>query len=150
METIDRLLALEEIRMMLARRVRCIDEKDWDGFADCYTDDAISWSFQSLDKEGEATIGNRVIADRVAESLKLMTTAHQIHLPEIEVTGPDNATGIVPLEDVLVWQQDGTQHWMHGYGHYWQSYVKQADGRWRISEHRVTRLRFQRGTGDFN
>jgi len=133
--------------MMLARRVRCIDEKDWDGFADCYTEDAVSWSFQALDKPGEATVGNRVIADRVARQLRLMTTVHQIHLPELDVTGPDTATGIVPLEDVLVWEQDGTRRWMHGFGHYRQSYVK-ADGRWRIKEHRLTRVRFTSGTGE--
>lgn len=147
MDAIEKLLALEDIRMLLARRVRCIDEKDWEGFADCYTEDAVSWSFQSLDAAGEATIGNRVIAERVAEHLQTMTTVHQIHLPEISFTGPESATGIVPLEDVLVWTHDGTRNWMHGYGHYRQTFVKR-DGRWRISEHRLTRLRFEHGTGD--
>jgi uncharacterized protein (TIGR02246 family) len=146
MDTLEKLVALEDIRRLLARRVRCIDEKDWDGFADCYTEDAVSWSVPVPGQPGDPTVGNRLIADRVAATLRTMTTVHQIHLPEIEVTGPDTATGIVPLEDSLVWEQDGTKGWMHAYGHYRQTYVKQ-DGRWRIKEHRLTRLREERGTG---
>ena len=147
MDAIDKLLALEDIRMLLARRVRCIDEKDWDGFADCYTDDAVSYSVQTPGQPGVPTTGNRLIAERVAETLRIMTTVHQVHLPEIEITGPDTATGIVPLEDVLSWEKDGTKHWLHGYGHYRHIYLK-VDGRWRIKEHHLTRLRVQSGTGD--
>ena len=147
MDATEKLLALEDIRMMLARRVRCIDEKDWDGFADCYTEDATSWSVQEPGKPGTPTVGGRLIADRVAETLRHRTTVHQVHLPEIEITGPDTATGIVPLEDVLVWEQDGTKHWLHGYGHYRHVYVK-TDGRWRIKDHHLTRLRVEMGTGE--
>jgi len=66
MDTLEKLVALEDIRRLLARRVRCIDEKDWDGFADCYTEDAVSWSVPVPGQPGDPTVGNRLIADRVA------------------------------------------------------------------------------------
>lgn len=146
MDEVRKLIEAEAIRTMIARRVRCIDEKDWDGFAACYADDAVSYSVESPDNPGEPTVGNRLIADRVAVALAVMTTVHQIHLPEIEVTGPDTATAIVPLEDILVWEADGEKHWMHGFGHYRQK-LEKIDGNWRIKEHRLTRLRFEGGKG---
>lgn len=139
-----RLLAYEDIRTLLARRVRCIDEKDWAGFADCYTDDAVSYSFATPDSPGDATVGNTVIAERVAAALDGVTTVHQIHLPEIELISDDTATGIVPLNDILSSVRDGKRTWMRAYGHYRQTY-RRVDGRWRISEHRLTRLYTEHG-----
>jgi SnoaL-like domain len=146
MDALQKLIDAEAIRTLIARRVRCIDEKDWNGFADTYAYDAVSWSVASPDGPGVPTVGNRLIADRVAELLKAMTTVHQIHLPEIEVTAPDAASAIIPLEDLLFWEHDGVQHWMHGFGHYRQTFAKR-DGHWKITEHRLTRLRFESGTG---
>lgn len=146
MEDIRKLIEAEAIRTMIARRVRCIDEKDWDGFAACYADDAVSYSVEAPGQPGTPTVGNRLIADRVAVTLAAMTTVHQIHLPEIEVTSPVTATAIVPLEDILVWEADGEKHWIHGFGHYRQKLGK-IGGEWRITEHRLTRLRFESGKG---
>jgi hypothetical protein len=156
---VEKLVATQEIRALMARRVRCLDTKDWDGFADCYTSDAVSHSFQQGDT-GEPptvgtqviddlapTVGARAIADRVAEALSSVTTVHQVHEPEIVVLSEDSATGLWPLMDLLVWDQDGGRRYLHGYGHYRQVYEK-VDGRWLIKEHWLTRLRVETGLED--
>ena len=92
-------------------------------------------------------VGGSAIARRIGTSLEGVTTVHQIHLPEIEVLSSDRATAIVPLMDFLFWEKDGEQHWLRGFGHYRQSFSK-IDGRWRIAEHRLTRLKVESGAGD--
>jgi hypothetical protein len=147
MDDIRRLIAMEEIRGLMARRVRCLDEKDWDGFAACYADDAISYSFTTADNQEDTEVGGKAIAARVASKLEGVTTAHQVHTPEIEILSEDRATGIWPLNDVLSRVQDGKRRWMHAYGHYRQTYRK-VDGRWVIHEHRLTRLLVETGVED--
>lgn len=147
MDDITKLMALEEIRALMARRVRCLDEKDWDGFGACYTDDAVSYSFTSADKPEDTVVGGKAIAARVAATLTGVTTVHQLHMPEIEILAEDRATGIWPLNDILSRVQDGLRRWMRAYGHYRQTYRKEG-GRWLIHEHRLTRLLVETGAED--
>ena len=144
MDAIDRLTALEDIRALMARRVRCLDEKDWEGFAGCYAADAVSYSFVRPEAPEDKVVGAGEIAARVAAALTGVTTAHQVHAPEIEILSEDTATGIWPLNDVLSRMRDGKRHWMRGYGHYRQVYQK-IEGRWLIKEHRLTRLLLEMG-----
>jgi hypothetical protein len=145
MDDIERLVALEEIKTLMARRVRCIDEKDWPGFAACYAEDAQSHSMSSA--PGGKVVGNLQIADWLAKALSGITTVHQVHLPEIEFLSDDTAKGIWPLNDILSWEKEGRRHWMRGYGHYRQTLTKIA-GRWVISEHHLTRLLVEQGAED--
>ena len=46
MTPVETLLEIEAIRELVARRVRCIDEKDWAGFSATYAPDAVSYSVQ--------------------------------------------------------------------------------------------------------
>ena len=142
MDDIQRLIALEEIKALMARRVRCIDEKDWAGFASCYAEDAESHSMSSA--PGGKVVGNRQIADWLAKALSGITTVHQVHLPEIEFLADDTAKGIWPLNDILSWEKDGERCWMRAYGHYRQT-LKKIAGRWVISEHHLTRLLVEHG-----
>jgi uncharacterized protein (TIGR02246 family) len=147
MDDVRRLIALEEIKALMARRVRCLDEKDWAGFAACYTDDAVCYSFTSADAPEDTVIGGQAIAERVAATLAEVTTVHQLHTPELEILSEDRATGIWPLNDILIRVQDGQRRWMRAYGHYRQTYRKEG-GRWLIAEHRLTRLLMETGVGD--
>lgn len=147
MDPIAKLIALEDIRALMARRVRCLDEKDWAGFADCYTADAVSYSFVRPEAPEDSIVGADEIARRVAAALHEVTTVHQLHTPEIEITSDDSATGVWPLNDVLSRMREGKRHWMRGYGHYRQVYQK-VDGRWLIKEHRLTRLLLETGVED--
>ena len=147
MDDIGKLVAIEEIKTLMARRVRCLDEKDWAGFGACYTDDAVSYSFTSADKPEDTVVGGQAIAARVAATLTQVTTVHQLHTPELEIHSEDRATGIWPLNDILIRVQDGKRRWMRAYGHYRQTYRK-VGGRWLIQEHRLTRLLMETGEDD--
>jgi len=142
MTDVEKLIALEEIRELVARRVRSIDEKDWAGFAATYAPDAVSHSLQAA--YGEPVVGSEKIAAGVAEQLKNRITVHQIHLPEIRILSATTAEGIIPLDDMLWWEQDGRKMWLHGWGHYRQTFEK-IDGRWLIKTHVLTRLKVDTG-----
>ncbi|MEO3868234.1 nuclear transport factor 2 family protein [Nonomuraea sp. B12E4] len=59
----------------------------------------------------------------------------------IEITGPEEATGIWSMHDYVAFPDDGgAPRGMHGYGRYHERYVR-VDGRWRIHTTRLTRLR---------
>jgi uncharacterized protein (TIGR02246 family) len=137
MDGLERLLAIEEIKQLMARRTRCVDEKDWAGLAACFADDAISYSVQ---KDGLQ--GAQAIVDRIKQSLTHRITVHQVHVPEIEILSADSASGIWPMQDDLTWETDGKRHWQRGFGHYRQTYAK-IEGRWRIKTHRLNYIKFE-------
>ena len=147
MDDLTRLVETAAIQTLMAKRVRCIDEKDWQGLASVYSDDCISWSFGAAEGKSEPTIGGHAIADATARVLSGMTTVHQVHFPEIEFQSDVEATGIWPLNDVLASEKDGKRTWMRAYGHYRQSYRKGAHG-WQIVEHRLTQLLVENGVDD--
>jgi uncharacterized protein (TIGR02246 family) len=130
-------LAIEEIKQLMARRTRCVDEKDWEGLAACFTADAVSYSVQA-----DGVHGARNIVSRIREALQHRRTVHQIHVPEIEVLSEDTAEGIWPMQDDLTWETDGKSHWQRGFGHYRQTYAR-IDGRWLIKTHRLNYLKFE-------
>jgi ketosteroid isomerase-like protein len=144
MNDTQKLIALEEIKMLMARRVRSLDEKDWDAFADCYTQDAASYSMTKPGEPPFKITGNKVIADSVKKVLTGVTTVHQVHLPEIAFTSDETASVVWPLNDILSWERDGRRHWLRGYGHYRQT-IKKVGGRWLIAEHHLSRLLVERG-----
>lgn len=147
MDALQKIIAMDDIRTLMARRVRCLDSKDWAGFAACYTSDAISHSFVSDDQPDAQVVGAQAIAERVKTALDGVTTVHQVHAPEIEIHSDDSATGVWPLHDVLSREHEGRRHWMRGYGHYRQSY-RRVDDQWLIAEHWLTRLLIERGEDD--
>jgi SnoaL-like domain len=140
MDTLERLLAIEEIKQLMARRTRCVDEKDWGGLATCFAPDAISYSVQADGVQGAANIVARIQA-----ALQHRTTVHQIHVPEITILSATTAEGIWPMQDDLTWVADGKSHWQRGFGHYRQSYTK-INGRWVIQTHRLNYLKFETTT----
>lgn len=140
MDALERLTAVEDIRQLLSRRTRLIDEKDWEALVEIYTDD--------VPGHHTGTTGARALVEYVKKALDGVTSIHQAHLPEIEITSPTTAKAIVPMEDLLLWEADGVKRWAHGYGHYRQSFVK-TDRGWLISDHLLTRLYLKEGVGDF-
>ncbi len=147
MDDLRKLVETAAIQALMAKRVRCIDEKDWEGLASVYSDDCKSYSFGDAAGTGEATIGGQAIAENTARVLTGLKTVHQVHFPEIEFQSDVDATGIWPLNDVLASEKDGKRSWMRAYGHYRQSYRKDAHG-WQIVEHRLTRLLVENGVDD--
>jgi hypothetical protein len=143
-DALAQLLAIEEIKLLKSRYFRCLDTKDWAGFEQIFSADAV------MDMRGEMrdgttpgeglTEGAAAIAAFVRGAVDHVTTVHHGHTPEITLTGADTATGIWAMEDKLRWPEGYPLAGMHGYGHYHERYVKTADG-WRIAHLRLSRLR---------
>ena len=132
-DDIQRLLDLAELQGLKARYWRCLDTKSWDELRGVFATDA------HLDTDGFVNDGSGTIIDFLAEVLADARTVHMGHAPELEVTGPDTATGIWPLEDYVELPADSGRG-MRGYGHYYDEYVRE-DGAWRIKSSRLVRLR---------
>jgi len=143
-DTVERLEAIEEIKQLKARYFRCMDMKDWDGFAAVFAPDArmdVSGELSDDVADGSGvTTGDREITAFVRESIEDVTTVHHGHTPEIDVTSPTTAAGVWAMEDHLWWPEGSPIMSMHGYGHYHETYEK-TQGRWRIKSTTLTRLR---------
>jgi hypothetical protein len=143
-DAVERLDAIDEIKQLKARYFRCLDTKDWDGFADVFAPDArmdMSSEMRDQTTEGEGvTTGNREIAAFVRGAVDPVQTVHHGHTPEIEFASATEARGIWAMEDKLRWPEGAPIAWMHGYGHYHETYEK-VDGHWKIKTLTLTRLR---------
>jgi SnoaL-like domain len=135
---------IEAIKQLKARYFRCMDTKDWAGFAQVFADDALmdmSGEMRDAQTEGSGiTRGGQAIADFVRGSVDPVTTVHHGHTPEITLTSPTTATGIWAMEDKLRWPDGAPIRTLHGYGHYHETYTRTAAG-WRIQTTTLTRLR---------
>ena len=127
---VQRLLDIEAIKQLRGRYSRAVDTKDWDLFAASLADDA------RLSTEGGVHEGRDAIVAAVSRALATATTVHHQHTPEIEITGPDAATGTWAMEDFV----DFGTFVLRGFGHYVEEYVRTADG-WQIKSSTLIRLR---------
>lgn len=138
MDDLQRLIAIESIKQLKARFLRCLDTKDWDSFAATLSDDAVL----DMSQQGSEVLkgGGKVIADWTRNSVHHAQTVHHAHTPEIHVISPDSAKGVWALMDVLRWPEGGPISEMLTYGHYHESYIR-VGGEWRISHIFLTDLR---------
>jgi len=123
-----------------AKYCRCLDTKDWQGFADVFTEDLV---LDTTPAGGSKIHGRDEALQMVRGSIEAATTVHQVHSPEISFEG-DTAFVIWAMQDRVLWNASGAERLggrsLTGYGHYHERYVKCADGRWRIAEQQLTRL----------
>lgn len=151
MDDLKRLVAIEEIKQLSARRVRYMDLKQWSRYGSVHTEDACSEAYGDAPpgrQGGARGEGNKVVgpAALTAAIRDLMdgpapiTSCHHLHQPEIEFTSDTTATAIWPMEDHLWWQNGETREYLHGYGHYHEQYRK-VDGTWLICYRKLTRLK---------
>ena len=125
--TPDDLVEIEEIKRLKYRYLRCIDQKLWDDVETLFVPDATA-SYGG----GAYTFDNRdAIVGFLRESMgkTTMLSSHRCHHPEIDLTGPDEATGVWALEDVVIMTDLNLN--VQGAAFYTDHYVKTADG-WRI------------------
>ena len=144
MDSLARLTAIEEISTLVARRCRSLDAQDWETYAACHTPDVVSWAIGSEQGIEEPTRGIEAVITFLRGQLAGKTTVHHVHSPEISLTGDATATGIWAMEDRLWWQHEGRDRWLHGFGHYEESYEK-VDGHWLVASRRLVRTRLDRG-----
>ena len=131
-----RLADLEEIKQLKARYFRLMDGKQWEEWADVFTEDC---TLQSGPPADPPVRGRDAIVAYVAGAIQQMITTHHGHMPEIGFPSETEATGIWAMFDYL----EAPGYEMKGWGHYHETYRKCADGRWRIASTRLTRLRVE-------
>lgn len=126
--TPDDLVEIELIKRLKYRYLRDLDQKEFDDLREVFTTDAVarySGGHYSFD-------GVEAIIEFLKESMgsQGFLSSHRCHHPEIDLTGPDTATGIWALEDqVIIAEHDIS---LRGAAFYDDKYVKTDDG-WRIS-----------------
>lgn len=123
-----------------ARYCRCLDTKDWVGFAAVFTEDLI---LDTSPSGGLRIEGRDAALDYIRSSISQdVITTHHIHAPEIEISG-DTASGIWAMQDRNIWP-NGRK--LLGFGHYHEVYVR-IEGTWRIAETQLTRINVEMGHG---
>jgi len=141
MTDLERLLAIEAIKVLKARALRAMDGKDWPVYETLHAPDHVSDTYG-----GEPAVGAKANTARLAQVLEGITTVHHAHMPEITLTSADTAEGIWSMEDMLFWKQGAEEHWLHGYGHYHERYRRGPEG-WQFVHRRLTRIRVDLSDG---
>jgi 3-hydroxyisobutyrate dehydrogenase-like beta-hydroxyacid dehydrogenase/ketosteroid isomerase-like protein len=133
---------IEQIKQLKARYFRLLDTKDWDGFADLFTDDC---EHLLPTDDPRPLVPNAQYLVDIRNTLEHAITVHHGHMPEIELLGPTEAKGTWAMtDDVEIPRDDGPPMRLKGAGHYHETYRKGDDGKWRISSKRNIRLRVDR------
>lgn len=158
MDELEKLVATNEILKVKARYFRCMDQRDWDCYEACFTDDCeFDVSLADIvpeigtipDHSAGASIdgwvqhGAKAIRKFVSELLVGIRTVHHGHMAEIEIESPTRATAIFAMEDLLDYPPGYPQSHVRGHGHYYETYEK-VDSQWKIRSLRLTRLRVER------
>lgn len=129
---------IEQIKQLKARYFRLLDAKDWDAFAELFTEDCE----HHLPSESPIVMHNEEYFANLKVQLGNGVTTHHGHMPEITLLGPRDAEGIWAMFDFLeVEPEGGTPLTFQGYGHYHETYRRGDDGQWRISSKRNIRQR---------
>lgn len=131
LELIDAFVAITQVK---ARYCRTLDTKDWESFTDLFTEDLV------LEVPGAEPLHGRDSAIAfIRESVGEARTAHQVHLPEIDLDG-DEARVIWAMQDRNTWDppKNGIST-LRGYGQYHERYVR-VDGVWKIAAQRLVYL----------
>ena len=144
MTDVEKLLAVEAIKAVKAKYFFGLDHKDWDLWRnEVFASDA---SLHVPESRDEPFTGIDTIIGWVSASVGDQVSVHHGHMPIIEITSAETATGIWAMEDRLFRTQEypieGGFHHLHGFGHYHETYVLTDKG-WRISSTKLTRLRVQ-------
>jgi hypothetical protein len=164
MDAVDRLLAIEGIKLCKAKYAYCVDTKDWDGFGSVFTDDAVfdetghltarhhktgEWIrtgnefslelIQSVENEiAWPVIGAKNIADNARLMADNVILVHKLFNPTIEILTESTAKAIWPFEDEVYFPDGQPIRYVNGMGHYHETYEKIGDN-WLIKTLRLTR-----------
>jgi len=125
------LAALEEIRRVKYRYLRCVDLKRWDEIAEVFTPDATADYGTRALGEPVRLSGRDEIVKFLRDSLGPgIITVHFASQPEIDVHGA-TASGTWCFEDTVI----VTEHRLviKGAAFYEDRYERGTDGRWRIA-----------------
>ena len=136
-ETLDAFVAISQVK---ARYCHTLDNKDWENFAALFTE-----NFELTVPQVETIHGRDNALAFIKMALKDAKTAHQIHMPEMDING-DEADVVWAMQDRNTWDppnRNGTST-QRGFGQYHEHYVKQ-NGQWKIARQKLVYLHL-----DFN
>jgi SnoaL-like protein len=141
MELVEKLWAIEQIKQLKARYCRFTDTRQTEDFLGVFADDLV-WTWLADDNvtvlkeiHGPGEFGAWL---RSIEKNRLSGfSVHHCHMPEIEIVDENHAKGIWAVQDYL--NNPGDKHFI-GYGHYHEEYTRNAEGEWKISRCKLTRL----------
>jgi SnoaL-like domain len=136
--------ALQELK---ANYFRFLDTKQWGAWRELFTDDLVFHIelAPGTPAENPSNTGDDFV-EAVSVQLKDAVTVHQGHMPEHTFADDRNADGIWAMFDWVDSSGSGGGS-MQGFGHYHEHYVKGDDGKWRISNLLLTRLRVDQTAG---
>jgi len=125
------LAALEEIRQLKYRYLRCVDLKRWDEIGAVFTDNASADYGTHAVRTPLSLHGRDEIVSYLRENLgPEVITVHRCGQPEISVQG-DTATGTWSFEDTVI--ATAYRVVIKGAAFYEDRYERGADGLWRIA-----------------
>lgn len=140
MDPLERLIAVEEIKKLKARYFRYVDQQDWAGWLGTFCADVHFESDGDLGIKSELGVkgwcGNFV--EYIRSRLTSGSSIHHGHMPEIDILGPDEATGIWSVFGRIVYPIEVGPSFTT-YGRYQDKYGRE-NGSWCIAEVRVERL----------
>jgi hypothetical protein len=128
-----------ELQRLKALYFYNLDQKNWDGWGSLFFEKARF----SVERKGEGgqTVdvveGIANIIEWVKERVAVVPTVHHGHTPLFEFTSNVEASGVWAMADILYYGDGRT---VYGYGHYRESYRKDA-GVWKIASLYLTRLK---------
>ena len=135
---LDGLIAIEDIKVLRARYCRLVDTKDWPGFRDLFTDDMVFVD----DAKSRSLEGADAFMAYVTERHATSVSVHVATNPEIEVTGPESATGIWAQHDYVEVARGNGRMVQRGWGSYHELY-RREDGVWKIASVRLKRIHME-------
>jgi hypothetical protein len=141
----------EEIRRLKARYCRFVDEQQWKGLRDLFTDDCTFEMGVPADssrfpvppwtglRAGSADHFVELVQDRLSSCL----TVHQVHAPDIELAKAQEATGVWSLYDEVRQLVYPDRPSFRGHGRYRETYRRTRQG-WQFASVRMERIWMER------
>jgi len=125
--------ALIAIEALKARYFRSFDTKDWPTLGTVLADDV---DVDETALGGDHVTGATNYVSLLKHDYDKTVTVHHGHMPEIELTAPDTATGTWAVQ-VLTVRPDGKR--LLAFGHDHDTYTLR-NGQWLITSTKATRL----------
>jgi SnoaL-like domain len=153
MSTLEKLVAIEEIRQLPLKYTRYINQRDWDRWVNLFTDESDYWQY-TIGKIVTGPKGWRQHLDAVGmTSEKMHSLFENLGDSEIEILSPTTARGVWQ-EMFIFWSPPGetpTKGFLVGpgqqsrtYAIYYQTY-KKVNGTWKIDTNLPSTIRTERG-----
>ena len=103
-----------------ARYCRCLDTKDWAGYADCFTVDLV---LDTGPAGGYKVEGRDEAIRLIRGSVETAKTAHHVHNPEIAFAADGQSADVIwAMQDRVEWGEERREKMGDlghiGYGHY--------------------------------